>query len=125
MEKEIMKITGAVIAIGKIQSGTAKKSGEPWSSQEIVIKPEGKWAKPAAFRQYKPEKDLTEEYNLKDFVEIKFDVESRENKGKWYTNLNAWATNKLSDSREELKFEGDKKDEVPPTAGEDSQDLPF
>ena len=126
MEKEILKLTGAVIAIGEMQSGTAKKSGEPWSSQEIVIRPEGKWAKPAAFRVYKPEKDLTEEYNLKDFVEIKFSVASREYKGKYYTNLDAWAINKLTDSKEELKFDGDEKGKTEqPEAVKDESDLPF
>jgi len=129
MEKEILKLTGAVIAIGEMQSGTSKK-GTDWTSQEIVIKPEGKWEKAAAFRQYKPEKDLNEDYKLKDFVEIKFSVASREYKGKWYTNLDAWAINKLSDSREELKFDGDKDKEgttnnIPPPAGEDRGDLPF
>ena len=126
MEKEILKLTGAVVAIGEMQSGVSKKTGNPWSSQEIVIKPPtGKYAKPAAFRVYKPEKDLTEEYKLKDFIEVKFEVASREYNKKWYTNLDAWAIKKLTDSKEEINFEGDKKDEVPPTAGEDSSDLPF
>ena len=126
MEKESLILSGAVIAIGKMQSGVSKKTGNPWSSQEIVIKPPtGKYAKPAAFRVYKPEKDLTEEYSLKDFIEVKFEVASREYNEKWYTNLDAWAIKKLTDSKEEINFEGDKKDKVPPTAGEDSQDLPF
>ena len=125
MEKEILKLTGAVIAIGEMQSGVAKKTGNPWSSQEIIIKPEGQYAKPAAFRVYKPEKDLTEEYSLKDFIEVKFNIESREYKEKWYTNLNAWEINKLTDSKEELKFDGDKKDEISPTAVNDESNLPF
>ena len=47
MAQDILIITGAVIAIGKMQSGVAEKTGNEWSSQEIIIKPEGKYAKPA------------------------------------------------------------------------------
>jgi hypothetical protein len=121
MSKEILIITGAVIAIGKMQSGVSKK-GDPWTSQEIVIKPEGKWAKPAAFRKYKPERDLSEEYALKDYIEVKFNIASREYEGRYYTNLDAWAINKLTNSKEELKFEGDKP---PPEAVNEDDQLPF
>ena len=127
MSKEILKLTRAVIAIYKMQSGVSKK-GDPWSSQEIIIKPEGKWAKPAAFRVYKPEKDLSEEYQLKDFIEVSFNIASREYKEKYYTNLDAWQIRKLTDSKEELKFEGDSQDTAnnePPPAGEENDDLPF
>ena len=126
MAKENLIITGAVIAIGEMQSGVSKK-GTEWTSQEIIIKPEGKWAKPAAFRKYKPEKDLSEEFQLKDFVEIKFNVASREYNKKWYTNLDAWAINKLADSREELNFDKDKQDggETQPEAVNGEDPLPF
>ena len=127
MEKESLILSGAVIAIGKIQSGVSEKTGNAWSSQEIVIKPPtGKYAKPAAFRVYKPEKDLTEEYNLKDFVEVKFEVASREYKEKWYTNLDAWAIKKLTDNKEEINFDKDKDGKTEqPEAVNDESDLPF
>jgi len=127
MEKELLILSGAVIAIGKMQSGVSKKTGNPWSSQEIVIEPPtGKYAKPAAFRVYKPKKDLTEEYQLKDFIEVKFNIDSREHEGRYYTNLKAWAIKKLTDSKEEINFEGDKKDKTPPpTAVNENDDLPF
>ena len=127
MEKELLILSGAVIAIGKMKSGVSKKTGNPWSSQEIVIKPPtGKYAKPAAFRVYKPEKDLTEEYNLKDFVEVKFEVASREYKEKWYTNLDAWAIKKLTDNKEEINFDKDKDGKTEqPEAVNDESDLPF
>ena len=126
MSKEIFKLTGALIHIGKMESGTSKKTGEPWSSQEFVIKPEGKWAKPACFRVFKPEKDLTEEYNLKDFLEVKFNVASREYKEKYYTNLDAWSIRKIEDSKETLDFDKDKGTHVEgPEAVNEDKDLPF
>ena len=121
-----MKITGALIHIGKMQSGIAEKTGNEWSSQEFTIKPEGKWAKPACFRVYKPEKDLTEEYALKDFLEVSFNIASREYKGKYYTNLDAWEIRKLTDSKEELDFDKDKGTHIEkPEAVNESDDLPF
>jgi len=127
MEKESLILSGAVIAIGKMQSGVSKKTGNPWSSQEIIIKPPtGKYAKPAVFRVYKPEKDLTEEYNLKDFIEVKFEIASREYHEKWYTNLDAWAIKKLTDNKEEINFDKDKDGKIEqPEAVNDESDLPF
>ena len=127
--EETMKITGALIHIGKMQSGIAEKTGNEWSSQELVIKPQGKYAKPACFRVYKPEKDLTEEYALKDFLEVSFNIASRKYKGKYYTNLDAWSIRKLTDNREELDFnkgEGQTGTHVEkPEAVNDEDQLPF
>ena len=128
MSKEILKLTGAITHIGELQKGKYKKGkreGEEWTAQEIVIKPEGKWAKPAAFREFNPAKDLNEVYNVGDFIEVNFNIASREYKERWYTNLDCWEIRKLTDSKDEIKFDGDKPTDPPPTASEEDQDLPF
>lgn len=83
-----MSITGKVIAVGQLFTGTSK-SGNAFRKQEYVIETDGQYPHKVAFSVMNDKIDAAA-IQLGHVVEIEFDAESREYNGRWYTNLTAW-----------------------------------
>ena len=87
-----LQITGTIKSIGEVQTGIAKSSGKEWKKMLFVIDTEGEYPKSVAFNLFGGEKvDNFVKYNkVGQRVDVSFDVESREYKGKYYSEFNAW-----------------------------------
>lgn len=96
-----LQITGTIKVIGELQSGISKSSGKEWKKINFVVETEGEYAKTVAFNVFGGEKvDNFIKYNkVGQKVDVSFEPESREYKGRYYTDLNAWKvfTNKGED----------------------------
>lgn len=87
-----MPITGKIVHIGQVVSGTRKKDGQPWKKQEFVLETGGQYPKKVAFSIMNDKIDKAN-IQLGHSVEIEVDALSREYNGKWYTELTAWKVN--------------------------------
>lgn len=85
-----MEIKGTIINVLPLESGVSKTNGNPWSKATIVVETEGQYPKKVAMNNMK---------NAEEFVRLpigargtfKIEVESREYKGKWYSDIRCWA----------------------------------
>jgi len=87
-----LQITGTIKSIGEVQSGTSKTTNKEWKKINFVVQTQGEYSKDVAFNVFGAEKvDNFTKYNkVGQMVDVSFDVESREYKGRYYTDLNAW-----------------------------------
>ncbi|HEY0680055.1 MAG TPA: DUF3127 domain-containing protein [Chitinophagaceae bacterium] len=83
-----MQLTGKVLQLLPMQSGTAK-NGSTWKKQEFIVETEGQFPKKVCFSMWG---DRINETALQpgNTLKIDFDAESREYNGRWYTDLRAW-----------------------------------
>lgn len=82
-----MELTGKVIAVLDLKSGSSK-TGNEWKSQDFVIETDDRFSKKVCFRLFGNR--VNDCPNVGDEVTVSFDAESREWNGKWFTQLNAW-----------------------------------
>lgn len=87
---EELKITGTVVAILPEETGTSKSSGKEWKKKSFVIETEGTYPKKACFTLFSDKVALIDRYSEGDRIEVKFNVNSNEYSGKYYTSLDAW-----------------------------------
>ena len=116
-----LKITGKIIKVLEKQSGTSKKTGKDWVTQDFILDTNEEWNNLYCFALFGAEKiENFEKYNkVGQTVEVEFNVSCREYEGKYYTNLSSWKVNKVDVNDIEVEaFE---------TVGEDNKedDLPF
>ena len=81
-----MEISGKIIAILPAQSGTSAKGS--WKKQEFVVEIPGQFPKKICFINWNDKVILDNLLNTD--VKVLFDVESRENQGRWYTEAKVW-----------------------------------
>lgn len=82
-----LKITGTVKQILEIQSGEGKNG--PWKKQDFILETPGKYPKLVCVTQWGDQIDknnISEGEKLTVFI----DLQSREYKGNWYTDVKAW-----------------------------------
>ena len=98
--------------------GTSK-AGKAWTKTSFVIEvADGKYAKDIAFDTMNDDViDKIAAARIGDEVEVKFDVQSREYNGKYYTNINCYGFYVKSAQ----STESPKNDAVP----DEKDDLPF
>jgi hypothetical protein len=82
-----MEITGKVIKILPLQSGTGKNG--IWKKQEFILETTAQISRKICFSLWG---DKIDQANLTegDEAEVMFDLESREYNGRWYTEAKAW-----------------------------------
>ncbi len=82
-----MEISGKVVQILPLQSGEGKNG--TWRKQEFVIETQGNYPKKVCITLWG---DKIDEASLMEGKEVKafIDIESREFKGRWYTDVKAW-----------------------------------
>lgn len=83
-----MEIRGKIIEKLPLQNGVSK-TGNEWVKQEYVLETEGQYPKKVFFDFFG---ERVNEFPLEvgDNVVIRYDLESREHNGKWYTSVRAW-----------------------------------
>lgn len=82
-----MQLTAKLIQLLPLQTGTGKNG--QWKKQEIIVETDGTYPKKVCISIWG---DKINEAVLKpgSQLNISFDVESREYKGRWYTDVKAW-----------------------------------
>jgi hypothetical protein len=118
-----MEISGKVVHILPLQSGQGK-NGE-WRKQDFVIETEGQYPKKVCFSLW-GDKINQAAISQNDFVNVQFDVESREYNSRWYTDLKAFRVTKSGGASGGVPPGMD----IPPPdfmsdSGGETDDLPF
>lgn len=84
---------GTVIRVLPVQEGVSK-AGNAWRKGAFVIETESQYPRTICFNIWN---NRIDEYALTegDFVEVRFDVESREYMERWYTDVTAYNVSKV------------------------------
>lgn len=87
-----MEISGKIIAVLPLQSGTSK-AGRAWKKQEYVLETQDTYPRKVKFDFFG---DRVDQYPLAigEEVTVSFDIESREFNGRWYTDIHGWKAEK-------------------------------
>lgn len=97
-----MTLSGVVAVIGDIEKGQSK-SGKPWQKRTLVLsfaRPDNMKDGMAAFTLFGEKKmAMIEGLAEGEMVKVSFDVDSREYKGRYYTELNAWRVEPAEDCK--------------------------
>lgn len=119
-------ITGTIKVIGEPQTISDK-----FRKLEFVVETEGQYPKTIAFQVVNDGIDKFLKYNSEgQVVEVKFNVESKEYNGKYFTNVTAWSirssngTENAAKQTPQLVVPAPVYSSVPPAEG-DKDDLPF
>ena len=119
-----LEITGSLIKKLPIQSGSSAR-GE-WQKQEFIIETHENFPRKACFNVWGVDK-VSEfaSYREGETIKISFNVESREFKERWYTELRAWRIERsgVEEGLAVNRFEDYPLPENLSDSGED--DLPF
>lgn len=86
-----LQISGTVKQILELQSGEGKNG--PWKKQDFILETPGKYPKMVCVTQWG---DQVDQSAIKEGETITayIDIQSREFKGKWYTDVKAWKIEK-------------------------------
>ncbi len=120
-----MEITGKIIKIYSPVTGESKHG--PWKKQNFVIETSEDYPKKVSFTVWNDKADLSS-LTESDTVKVFFDIESREYKENWYTDLKAWKAEVVKTGDNGFIEEKAPLDdmEIPPELPEeDGDDLPF
>lgn len=116
-----LQITGTVTQILEEQSGESQRG--PWRKQDFILETEGQYPREVCITQWG---EKIEEFDVQEgeTLTVHIDIESREYKGRWYTDVKAWRVEK------EASPDGSRSDDplaapFDPTPLEGEEDLPF
>ncbi|MCO5254539.1 MAG: DUF3127 domain-containing protein [Bacteroidia bacterium] len=87
-----MELTGKIIKVLPMQSGTSTK-GE-WRKQEFVIEVPGTYPKKVALSAWNEKAQEVQSLGLGQEIKAQIDIESREYNERWYTDIRAWKIEK-------------------------------
>lgn len=124
-----LEIKGSIVQICTV-SETEKKDGSGvFRQQTFVIQTDGQYPKKVAFLIKKEEMiDSFEKYNSEgQEVLVKFNAESREWNGKWFTDLIVWRVESVRNNTQQASTPPPvaQPPVVPPVAEGEKDDLPF
>ena len=117
-----LKLSGKVVNILEEQSGEGKNG--PWRKRDFILETKGKYPKKVCITQWG---DNIDQQSVEEGAEVTvyFDIQSREYKGNWYTDVKAWKVERGSDevdappSAPGLTMEGNQEVDF------DDEDIPF
>lgn len=84
-----MNITGKLLAVNQEVSVSAK-----FKKREFVIETKEKYPKKICFQLVNDRVDLIDHYQVNEYIDVHFNLESRDYKGNWYTSATAWKIEK-------------------------------
>ena len=94
-----LNVTGKITTVLEKQSGTTK-TGSDWETQTFILDNNEKYNNIFAFDLFGSEKIQNfEKYNkIGQIVNVEFNINCREYKGRYYTSLSAWKISKAEAS---------------------------
>ncbi len=120
-----MNITGKLIKILEPVTGEGKFG--QWRKQNFVIETDDEYPKKICFTAWGDKVDFSS-LTESDTVKVFFDIESREFKENWYTDLKAWKAEVVQPGNKESFPQPPPvgEDDIPPDFTEENgDDLPF
>ena len=90
-----MEISGKIIVVQAVQSGTSR-SGNEWKKQEYVLETHEQYPKKVCFSVFGD--DRIKQYDIKkdEEITITFDIDAREYNGRWYNDIKVWKVEKAA-----------------------------
>jgi hypothetical protein len=82
-----LQLTGKVTQILEEQSGQGKNG--PWRKRDFILETKGQYPKQVCITQWGDNIDQNA-VNKGDEITASIDIQSREYKGNWYTDVKAW-----------------------------------
>lgn len=115
-----LKISGKVLDILELQSGESKNG--PWKKQDFILEIPGKYPRKVCVTQWG---DQVDQNNIQKGEELTayIDIQSREYKGRWYTDVKAWKIEKGAGGSGDSVNPDDNVIDLGPPVDED--DVPF
>ncbi|MEE1277654.1 MAG: DUF3127 domain-containing protein [Acutalibacteraceae bacterium] len=98
-----MEIQGKVIAILEPQRFVSQKNGNEYVTTVFVIETQGQYPKKVAMKVMGEDKFKQMGIVMGGTYNVSFDVESREWKGKYYTECQAWRTQRVDGTQEQTQ----------------------
>ena len=98
-----MEIQGKVIAILEPQRFVSSKNGNEYVTTVFVIETPGQYPKKVAMKVIGEDKFKQMCIAIGGIYNVSFDVESREWKGKWFTECQAWRTQRVDGTQEQTQ----------------------
>ena len=98
-----MEIQGKVIAILEPQRFVSSKNGNEYVTTVFVIETQGQYPKKVAMKVMGEDKFKQMGIAMGGIYNVSFDVESREWKGKYYTECQAWRTQRVDGTQEQTQ----------------------
>ena len=113
---------GTVIRILPVQEGVSK-SGNAWRKGAFVIETDAQYPRTICFNIWN---NRIDEFSLTegDFVEVRFDVESREYMERWYTDVTAYNVSKVDQTAAAAAPEADPFADKTPYVGGNAAPAP-
>lgn len=96
-------ITGKVIAILEPQRFVSSKNGNEYVTTVFVIETQGQYPKKVAMKVMGEDKFKQMGIVMGGTYNVSFDVESREWQGKWFTECQAWRTQRVDGTQEQTQ----------------------
>lgn len=98
-----MEIQGKVIAILEPQRFVSSKNGNEYVTTVFVIETPGQYPKKVAMKVMGEDKFKQMGIVMGGTYNVSFDVESREWQGKWFTECQAWRTQRVDGTQEQTQ----------------------
>lgn len=83
-----MEITGKITKVMDVVTGNGKKG--PWAKMDFILGTTGQYEKSICISLWGEEKITKYDLEPGLTVTAHIDIESRENNGRWYTEIRAW-----------------------------------
>ena len=107
-----MKVTGKLVKVLDKQQGTTQKGSE-WVKQDFVIETDAKFNPEICFTLFGEEKVSMLTQSIGDELEVSYNLSSREYKGKYYTQAQAWKIESATTQQEEDAFIAELNEDSP------------
>ena len=125
-----MEIQGKVIAILEPQRFVSQKNGNEYVTTVFVIETPGQYPKKVAMKVMGEDEFKQMGIVMGGTYNVSFDVKSREWQGKWFTECQAWRTQRVDGTQEQTQQPAPAQNPLPENNGgggdgEQKNDLPF
>lgn len=126
-EENKQKVSGRIIAVMQMKTGTSQKG--TWASQEYVLETHDSYPQKVCFEVFGTEKIQQFNIQMNDEVDIMYNFDAREFKGRWYNTIRVWSVFKRSEGGQS-QVAAQSSSDAPKASeqkvnGDDVPDLPF
>ena len=84
-----MEVVGKIVQVLPIQEGVGR-NGNPWKLQGYVLETIENYPRKVHFEVFGEDRIRMNPCALDQVVTVRYDIESREFNGRWYTSIRAW-----------------------------------
>ena len=96
-----LSIKGALIKKNELEN-IENKEGKKWIKQTFLLETSAEYNNKICFQLFGEEKvQLLESFQVGDYIEVFFNISSREYNGKYYHNIDAWKIISIDTNQEE------------------------